>query len=513
RWYFGTEGLPYYTYNLQGKDWSATFVVLDSDCFIPKYQESSSVYFNPYTIACSQDQQTQIDFLAQAFAASTADWKFLQLHHPYMSATSNNTGLAPLISIVEQHSGIVLNGHDHCLAHFFNNNTEFITAGAAGYPQAGDCNFGVSLGPYTKYLAANAEAAANGFVTMDISKEEVVVEYYARDMRFEGGDLYPVRNDLSPSYTFTITKEILFGNNAAQVPTHLVYIEWFSEFREPEQHHGLHKVSPMKDPEGNRICSIIPLANIRRSVHLYPKFGPSAPQEWTSSTVLDLCSTFFVNGISGWGGGLAEYIAVDVKYVHVLPEGLSRACMEPLAVSWHAMKRSGFKQGQSVLILGAGPILRSVDPSAVLIVSEPTALRRQQALLHGATSSLDPLNVIIPETVMNITGGVGVDIAFDAAGVQASMDAALLSVRPRGVVLDIAMWEKRPEVDINLLFSKEITLTGRDHTVMTAFIRSCWRQGKIPHIEDLITAKIAIEDVVEKGFHALIENKDSHGEQ
>ncbi|KAG6827407.1 hypothetical protein H0H92_011906 [Tricholoma furcatifolium] len=146
RWYFGTEGLPYYTYNLQGNNWNATFVVLDSDCFISKYQESSS------------------------------------------------------------HNGVVLNGHDHCLAHFYNNNTNFILAGGAGYPQAGDCNNGISLGPYTKWLGANAEAAANGFVTMDISKESVVVEYYARDMRFEGGDLYPVKNDLSPSYTFTITQ-------------------------------------------------------------------------------------------------------------------------------------------------------------------------------------------------------------------------------------------------------------------------------------------------------------------
>ncbi|KAG6806781.1 hypothetical protein H0H92_010052, partial [Tricholoma furcatifolium] len=189
-----------------GKDWNATFVVIDSDCFIPKYQESTSVYQNSYTEACYQDQQTQVDFLAQAFSASNADWKFLQLHHPYMSASGNNTGLAPLISIVEQHNGVVLNGHDHCLAHFYNNNTNYILAGGAGFTQPGDCNYGVSLGPYTKWLGANAQAAANGFVTMDISKEEVVVEYYARDMRFEGGDLYPVKNDLFPSYTFTITQ-------------------------------------------------------------------------------------------------------------------------------------------------------------------------------------------------------------------------------------------------------------------------------------------------------------------
>ncbi|GIC90152.1 uncharacterized protein Aud_006584 [Aspergillus udagawae] len=204
RWYFGTTGQPYYTYDLHGADWTATFVVVDSDCFIEKYQKSTSVYQNEYTAKCHAERATQVAFLEQAFAASKAEWKFLQLHHGYMSAATNNTDVAPLIAVVEKHGGVVLNGHDHCLAHFYNNNTNFILAGGAGYPEVGDCNNGVPLGPYTKWLGANSQSAANGFVTMDITREEVNVEYYARDMKFEGGDLYPVKNDMTPSYSFKI---------------------------------------------------------------------------------------------------------------------------------------------------------------------------------------------------------------------------------------------------------------------------------------------------------------------
>lgn len=88
---------------------------------------------------------------------------------------------------------------------------------------------------------------------------------------------------------------IMFSNGA-EVPQHLAYVEWYSPLSDnPEQNHLLYKVSPQKEPDGTRVCSIIPLANIRRSVHLFPKFGPFAPQEWTSSNVLDLCNTFFVN--------------------------------------------------------------------------------------------------------------------------------------------------------------------------------------------------------------------------
>lgn len=41
---------------------------------------------------------------------------------------------------------------------------------------------------------------------MDISKSSINVEYYARDMKFEGMDLYPVECDLKPSYNFQITQ-------------------------------------------------------------------------------------------------------------------------------------------------------------------------------------------------------------------------------------------------------------------------------------------------------------------
>ncbi|GFF64908.1 purple acid phosphatase 4 [Aspergillus lentulus] len=142
-------GRPYYTYDLHGADWTATFVVvdLDSDCFVKKYQASTSVYQNSYTKQCHAERATQVAFLEQTFAASKAEWKFLQLHHGYMSAATNNTDVAPLIAVVEKHGGVVLNGHDHCLAHFYNNNTNFILSGGAGYPHAGDCNYGLPLGP------------------------------------------------------------------------------------------------------------------------------------------------------------------------------------------------------------------------------------------------------------------------------------------------------------------------------------------------------------------------------
>lgn len=83
------------------------------------------------------------------------------------------------------------------------------------------------------------------------------------------------------------------------IPEHLAYVEWYTPFAaSPEANHLMYKISPAKTRDGGNVSSIIPVANICRSIHLFPKFGPVAPVEWTSSSVLDLCQTFYVNSFT-----------------------------------------------------------------------------------------------------------------------------------------------------------------------------------------------------------------------
>ncbi|GJE98156.1 hypothetical protein PsYK624_143780 [Phanerochaete sordida] len=85
----------------------------------------------------------------------------------------------------------------------------------------------------------------------------------------------------------------LFPNH--EPPQHLAYIEWFSPFgARPEPNHGMYKVTrSMRN--GKRETAVIPLTDIRRSVHLHPAFGPIVPRDWSSSNVLDKCPKFFVS--------------------------------------------------------------------------------------------------------------------------------------------------------------------------------------------------------------------------
>lgn len=106
-------------------------------------------------------------------------------------------------------------------------------------------------------------------------------------------------------------------------------------------------------------------------------------------------------------------------------------------------------------------ISRALDPTAVVIMSEPTALRRTLTLKHGATHAFDPLQSDIVTSTLKATNGRGVDIAFDAAGVQTTMDAAVLSVRARGTIVNVASWEKPPTIDMNIILIREVIIMGK----------------------------------------------------
>jgi threonine dehydrogenase-like Zn-dependent dehydrogenase len=142
------------------------------------------------------------------------------------------------------------------------------------------------------------------------------------------------------------------------------------------------------------------------------------------------------------------------------------ALVEPLAVAWHAVKISPFQAGDSALVLGGGPIGLAVTQvlkalgAKTIIVSEIAERRRQFACDFGAHAVLDPTKDNIIAQCRNLTGGRGVHVAFDAAGAQAGLETAIHSVRVRGAVVNIAIWETQATINPNLLVLKERSYLG-----------------------------------------------------
>lgn len=140
--------------------------------------------------------------------------------------------------------------------------------------------------------------------------------------------------------------------------------------------------------------------------------------------------------------------------------------MEPLAVAWHAVNISPFKKGDSVLILGAGPIGLAVIQALKargaekIIVSEMSPRRREFAKQFGAHYVLDPSKDDVAARVKEICDGRGANVAFDAAGVQAGLDQAVQAIRARGTLVNIAIWEKTATITPNLWCFREKKYMG-----------------------------------------------------
>ena len=188
------------------------------------------------------------------------------------------------------------------------------------------------------------------------------------------------------------------------------------------------------------------------------------------SDILNCCDKAGFVGLSGGGGGLSDAVCIDSKFVHKLPSNIDLdvgALVEPLAVAWHAVDASPIKKGDSALVLGAGPIGLGVVQclkargAETIIVGEVSKQRQDHATHFGATHIFDPRNQDVVKEAKAVTGGQGPNIAFDCAGVPASVKTATLAVRARGTVVNVAIWEKEvPFNPNNIVFGEKKYLAG-----------------------------------------------------
>lgn len=221
-------------------------------------------------------------------------------------------------------------------------------------------------------------------------------------------------------------------------------------------------------------------------------------------------------------GGYGEQVAVDEDMLLSLPPEILieyAAIFEPLAVVWHGIKQTGFTDwtDKNVLVLGGGPLglatllcLKAQDAKQI-IVSEPTQTRRKQ-VSEFASAVLNPIEEDVAQKCLDLTNGVGVDVVFDCAGVPAGLETGFAAIRYEGLYMMIAVWEKPMVVPSWTFLSKHITMRGTAFmgTGDFAEVMDMMATGKLVGYEKMVTGRIALEDLVSKGFEELINNKDNH---
>jgi L-iditol 2-dehydrogenase len=177
-----------------------------------------------------------------------------------------------------------------------------------------------------------------------------------------------------------------------------------------------------------------------------------------------------------YDGCYAEYVLVPSAFIRSgnmqrIPDGISwhsGALAEPLACCLNGQRKLDIRLGETVVVIGAGPIglmhtmLAKASGAGKVIVSEPSAKRRNAALQFGADLLLDPAAESLDEMVAFQTGGLGADVIILAIGSPAMANAVLGIARKGGRISLFAGFSKdaMPPMDVNLIHYGELAVYG-----------------------------------------------------
>ena len=222
-------------------------------------------------------------------------------------------------------------------------------------------------------------------------------------------------------------------------------------------------------------------------------------------------------GLSWAWGGMAEQAVIKDYNAQPIPDALTDeqgAMIEPAAVAMYGIDRGGVQAGSTVLVSGAGPIGAltvlgaKAAGAALIIVSEPNPNRRRIISEIAPYAVLvDPKARNLLEVVRDLTEeGVGVDVALECVGLEASLNACADAVRRQGKVVQVGLHIKRASIDAMQWALKDITLEATWCYPVQVWprIARLIASGAFP-VEKVITGRIDAADVVAKGFEALLD--------
>ncbi|GAA3185536.1 zinc-dependent alcohol dehydrogenase family protein [Streptomyces virens] len=182
-------------------------------------------------------------------------------------------------------------------------------------------------------------------------------------------------------------------------------------------------------------------------------------------------------GGGGWilghriDGVQAEYARVPFAdtSTHLLPDqvGNEEALLlaDILPTSYEVGVLNGeVTPGDVVVVVGVGPIglaailtARLFTPSRIIAV-DPAPARRETAALHGAHLTLAPEEDVV-EQIMELTDGLGADVAIEAVGIPDTFELCTRLVRPGGRVANVGVHGRPATLHLEDLWIRNIKIT------------------------------------------------------
>ncbi|HEX8991923.1 MAG TPA: zinc-dependent dehydrogenase [Anaerolineales bacterium] len=221
----------------------------------------------------------------------------------------------------------------------------------------------------------------------------------------------------------------------------------------------------------------------------------------------NLCANYDAIGVTS-DGGFAEYVRIpanSVRQGNVIPISDSvdpavAALLEPFACVLRGQNALHMQPGETVLVIGAGPIgvmhtkLAKARGAGRVIVSEPIADRLAQARRMGADRVVNPASEDLQQVLNEETGGRGADVIIVAAPAHAAQESALDLAAISGRINFFGGLPKdRPTVtiDSNLIHYKELVITG----TTACSTADCWQASRI-----VDSGLVDLSDIVSQRF-------------
>jgi threonine dehydrogenase-like Zn-dependent dehydrogenase len=140
--------------------------------------------------------------------------------------------------------------------------------------------------------------------------------------------------------------------------------------------------------------------------------------------------------------------------------------IEPVSIAFHAVNRTPIRLGDTALVVGCGVIgllvVQALKQAGCgrIIAMDLDDQKLELAGKLGAGDTLNPSRGNGPENILDLTGGVGVDVAVEAVGATEPLETAIASLRKGGTLTMVGNVTPKVELPLQSIVTRELTLAG-----------------------------------------------------
>ncbi len=166
-------------------------------------------------------------------------------------------------------------------------------------------------------------------------------------------------------------------------------------------------------------------------------------------------------GFEPAGGGFAQYVRVMdwivERGMEKIPDGVSfeeASFVEPLNTCLKAVNQCDPQKGETVLVIGQGPIglmftMLMAQRGARVVATDTLDYRLALSSQCGAETALDPRTSDVAQVIKNMTGGRGADIVVIAVSAKGIVEEAVRCSRPGARIMLFAQTSDKERIELS----------------------------------------------------------------